>query len=203
MVSVSVPPRSFLNCRIVSQLHPSPISPYPRLKMCSSTQSRSHLNPIQALRFTFLLCLSWILPQSGSWYLHLAYIQVTSHLHPGPPNSILIPSKHHLKPIQVSRCVSHLYPGHFSTGGLYLSSILVPYHPIHVSRCAAQLNPGPISTPYRSCDWCLISIRAPRFNRFTFFPCLIWISPPSRSVYLHLAYIQQHLTYFRVCHIAY
>ena len=57
-------------------------------------------------RFTFLLCLSWILPQSASWYLHLAYIQVTSHLHPGPPNCILVPSKHHLKPIQVSRCVS-------------------------------------------------------------------------------------------------
>ena len=31
-------------------------------------------------------------------------------------------SKHHLKPIQVSRCVSHLRPGPFSTGELYLSS---------------------------------------------------------------------------------
>ena len=129
VVSVSLPPRSFLNCRIVSQLHPSPISPYPRLKMCSLPQSRSHLNPIQALRFTFLLCLSWILPQSGSWYLHLAYIQVTSHLHPGPPNCILVPSKHHLKPIQVSIC--HLIP---------------------VSRCASHLNPGPISTPSKLSD---------------------------------------------------
>ena len=129
LVSQFVPPRSFLNCRIVSQLHPSPISPYPRLKMCSSTQSRSHPNPIQALRFTFLLCLSWILPQSGSWYLHLAYIQVTPHPHPGPPNCILIPSKHHLKPIQVSRC-----------------------HPIPVSRSASHLNPGPISTPSRLSD---------------------------------------------------
>ena len=85
------------------------MSPNTRLKMCISPQSRSHLNPTQALRFTFLLCLSWILPQSGSWYLHLTYIQVTSRLHPGPPNSILIPSKHHLKPIQVTRCVSHFY----------------------------------------------------------------------------------------------
>ena len=160
--------------------------PYPRLKMCISPQSRSHLNPIQALRFTFLL-LSWILPQSGSWYLHLAYIQVTSHLHPGPPNCILVPSKHHLKPKQVSRCVSHLHPGPFSTGELYLSSILVPYHPIHVSRCASQLNPGPISTPSRSRDLCLLSTQAPRF---TFHLCLSWILPQSGSWYLHLAYIQ-------------
>ena len=187
VVSVSLPPRSFLNCRIVSQLHPSPISPYPRLKMCISAQSRSHLNPIQALRFTFLLCLSWILPQSGSSYLHLAYIQVTSHLHPGPPNFILVPSKHHLKPIQVSRCVSHLHPGPFSIGELYLSSTLVPYDPIHVSRCASQLNPGPISTPSRSRDLCLLSTQAPRF---TFLLCLSWISPQSGSWYLHLAYIQ-------------
>ena len=77
------------------------MSPNTRLKMCISPQSRSHLNPTQALRFTFLLCLSWILPQSGSWYLHLTYIQVTSRLHPGPPNSILIPSKHHLNPYKL------------------------------------------------------------------------------------------------------
>ena len=163
------------------------MSPNTRLKMCISPQSRSHLNPTQALRFTFLLCLSWILPQSGSWYLHLTYIQVTSRLHPGPPNSILIPSKHHLKPIQVTRYVSHLYPGHFSTGGLYLSSILVPYHPIHVSRCAAQLNPSPISTPSRSRDLCFPSTQAPIF---TFLLCLSWMLFQSGSWYFHLAYIQ-------------
>ena len=155
--------------------------------MCISPQSRSHLNPTQALRFTFLLCLSWILPQSGSWYLHLTYIQVTSRLHPGPPNRILIPSKHHLKPIQVTRYVSDLYPGHFSTGGLYLSSILVPYHPIHVSRCAAQLNPSPISTPSRSRDLCFPSTQAPIF---TFLLCLSWMLFQSGSWYFHLAYIQ-------------
>ena len=163
------------------------MSPNTRLKMCISPQSRSHLNPTQALRFTFLLCLSWILPQSGSWYLHLTYIQVTSRLHPGPPNSILIPSKHHLNPIQVTRYVSHLYPGHFSTGGLYLSSILVPYHPIHVSRCAAQLNPSPISTPSRSRDLCFPSTQAPIF---TFLLCLSWMLFQSGSWYFHLAYIQ-------------
>ena len=187
VVSVSLPPRSFLNCRIVCQFHPSPMSPYPRLKMCISPQSRSHLNPIQALKFTFLLCLSWMLSQSGSWYLHLAYIQVTSHLHPGPPNCILVPSKHHLKPILVSRCVSHLHPGPFSTGELYFSSTLVPYHPIHVSRCASQLNPGPTSTPSRSRDLCLLSTQAPIF---TFLLCLSWILLESGSWYLHLAYIQ-------------
>ena len=82
--------------------------------------------------------------------------------------------------------MSHLHPGPFSTGELYLSSIPVPYHPIHVSRCASQLNPGPISTPSRSRGVCLLSTQAPRF---TFLLCLSWILPPSGSWYLHLAYI--------------
>ena len=178
--STPVPYHPILVSRCASQLNPGPIS----------TPSRSRdlcLLSTQAPRLTFLLCLSWILPQSGSWYLHLTYIQVTSHQHPGPPNCILVPPKHHLKPIQVSRCVSHLHPGPFSIGELYLSSILVPYHPIHVSRCASQLNPGPISTPSRSRDLCLLSNQAPRF---VFLLCLSWISPQSESWYLHLAYIQ-------------
>ena len=135
---VSPPSRSFLNWRIVSKLHPSPISPHPRLKLCISTQSRSHLNPIQVSRFVSPLhpgsqihvsSLSQMnLNQSGSWYLHLAYIQVTSHQHPGPPNCIIVPSKHHLKPIQVSRCVSHLHPG-----------------PLSIWRIVSQLHPNPIS----------------------------------------------------------
>ena len=169
------------------------ISAPPQSHITLSPSKDVHLTSIQVPsqphpgRFTFLLCLSWILPQSASWYLHLAYIQVTSHLHPGPPNCILVPSKHHLKPIQVSRCVSHLHPGPFSTGELYLSSTLVPYHPIHVSRCASQLNPGPISTPSRSRDLCFLSTQAPIF---TFLLCLRWILPQSGSWYLHLAYIQ-------------
>ena len=194
VVSVSLPPRSFLNCRIVSQLHPSPISPYPRLKMCSLPQSRSHLNPIQALRFTFLLCLSWILPQSGSWYLHRAYIQVTSHLHPDPPNCILVPPKHHLKPIHVSRCVSHLHPGPFSTGELYLSSTLVPYHHIpskdvHLTSIQVPPQPHPGSQIHVSSlsqlnltsIWLMIFASRQHPGN---------ISPPSRSIKLHLSSIQ-------------
>ena len=130
--NISPPSRStklhLCSIQASSQTHTGfKMSPYPRLNI--SPQSRSHLNPIQAPRFAFLRCLSWIWPQSGSWYLHLAYIQVTSHLHPGPPNCILVPSKHHLKPIQVSIC--HLIP---------------------VSRCASHLNPGPISTPSKLSD---------------------------------------------------
>ena len=87
--NISPPSRStklhLCSIQASSQTHTGfKMSPYPRLSI--SPQSRSHLNPIQALRFTFLRCLNWIWPQSGSWYLHLAYIQVTSHLHPGPPN---------------------------------------------------------------------------------------------------------------------
>ena len=141
--------------------------------MCISTQSRSHLNPHPCLN----ICVSSPprLPDSlfSLSQLNLTSIWVlifASHLHPvtfcqhpGPPNCILVPSKHHLKPKQVSRCVSHLHPGPFSIGELYLSSILIPYHPNHVSRCASQLNPGPISTPSRSRYLCLLSTQAPRF----------------------------------------
>ena len=197
VVSVSLPPGPFSTAElylssILVPYHPIPVS-----------RCASHLNPgpistpsrsrdlcflsTQAPIFTFLLCLRWILLQSGSWYLHLAYIQVTSHLHPGPPNCILVPSKHYLKCIHISRCVSHLHPGPLSTGELYLSSIPVPCHPIHVSRCASQLNPGPISTPSRTRDLCLLSTQA---LRFTFLLCLSWILPQSGSWYLHLAYIQ-------------
>ena len=178
--SILVPYHPIHVSRCASQLNPGPIS----------TPSRSRdlcLLSTQVPRFMFLLCLRWILPHSGSWYLHVAYIQVTSHLHPAPPNCILVPSKHHLKPIHVSRCVSHLHPGPFSTGELYLSSILVPCHPIHISRCASQLNSGPISTPSRSRDLCLLSTQVPRF---TFLLCLSWILPQSGSWYLHFAYIQ-------------
>ena len=182
------------------------MSPYPRLKMCISPQSRSHLNPIQALRFTFLRCLSWILPQSGSWYLHRAYIQVTSHLHPGPPNCILVPPKHHLKPIHVSRCVSHLHPGPFSTGELYLSSTLVPYHHIpskdvHLTSIQVPPQPHPGSQIHVSSlsqlnltsIWLMIF--ASRLHPGN-------ISPPPRSTKLHLGSTQassQTNTCFKMC----
>ena len=194
---VSAPFRSFLSWRIVSQLHPSPISPYSRLKMCISAQSRTHLNPIQVSKFVSAIHPGSQIPVFSLSQLNLTSIWVlifTSHLHPGnisPPSRStklhLSAIQASLKPIQVSRCVSHFHPGPFSTGELYLSSILVPYHPIHVSRCASQLNPGPISTPSRSRDLCFLSIKAPRF---TFLPSLSWISLQSGSWYLHLAYIQ-------------
>ena len=51
-------------------------------------------------------------------------LMISSHLHPGPPNCIFVPSKHHLKPIQVSRCVPHLHPGPSSTGSRSQDSVL-------------------------------------------------------------------------------
>ena len=89
---VSPPSRSFLNSRIVSQLHPSPMSPYPRLKMCISTQSRSHLNPIQVSRFVFPLHPGSHIYVSSLSQLNLTSIWLlifTSRLHPGnisPPS---------------------------------------------------------------------------------------------------------------------
>ena len=166
--------------RCASQLNPGPIStPYRSCDWCLISIRQPRFT-----RFTFLLCLNWISPQSRSVYSHLAYIQATFQLQTGPPNCILVPPKHCLKPIQVSRDVSHLHPGPFPTGALYLSPFLVQYQVIHVTRCASQLNPGPISTPYRSRDLCLIAIRA---SRFTCLLCLSWFPPQSRSLCLHIA----------------
>ena len=194
--TMCMPPASWLPittihvARIVSHLHHRPISPYPGLRLCTSTQSRCILNPIQVSRFVSHLHPGTNIHVSSSSQLSLTSIQVlifASRLHPGQPSCILAPSKEHLKCIHASRCMSHLHPGHFSTGELYLSSIPVPYHPILVLSCASQLNPGPISTPSRSRDLCLLSTQAPRF---TFLLCLSWILPQSGSWYLHLAYIQ-------------
>ena len=149
--SIPVPYHPILVSRCVSQLNPGPIS----------TPSRSRdfcLLSTQARKFTFLLCPSWISLQSGSWYLHLVYIQATSHLHPGPLNCILVPSKHHLKPIQVSRCVSHLHPGPFSTGSRSQDSVLTTsmycLTSIQIHRFPSHLHPGRVSTP------CSADIRA-------------------------------------------
>ena len=102
---VSPPSRSFFNWRIVSQLHPSPISPYLRLKMCISTQTRSHLNPIQVSRFVSHLHPGSPIHASSLSHLNLTSIWVlifTSHLHPG-------------NPVHVSRCASQLNPGPIPT----------------------------------------------------------------------------------------
>ena len=157
---ISAPPSSHITLYTSQDVHINsiqvPSQPHPGLEICVSSPPR-----LPDSRFFFV---------SVESHLNLGP-HFASRLHPGnisppsrSPNCILLPSKHHLKPIQVSRCVSHLHPGHFSTGGLYLSSMLVPYHPIHVSRCASQLNPGPILTPSRSRDLCFLSTQAPIFT---------------------------------------
>ena len=102
---VSPPSRSFLNWRIVSQLHPSPISPYSRLKICISTQSRSHLNPIQVSRFVSPIHPGSQINVSSLSQLNLTSIWVlifTSHLHPGNISPPSRSNKLHLSSIQAS-----------------------------------------------------------------------------------------------------
>ena len=207
--SILVPYHPIHVSRCASQLNPEPIS----------TPSRSRdlcLLSTQAPRFTFLLCLSCISLQSGSWYLHLAYIQVTSHLHPGPPNSILVPSKHQLQPIQVSRCISpppRSFPKWPIVSQLH-PSLISPYsrlkmcisaqsrshlNPIQVSRFVSHLHPGSqihvssLSQLNLTSIWVLIF--ASRLHPGN-------ISPPSRSTKLHLSSIQassQAHTGFKMC----
>ena len=119
---VSPPSRSFLNWRIVPQLHPSPISPYPRLKMCISPQSRPHLSqphPGSKIHVSSLSQLNrtsiWLqifasrLPPSSSTKLYLSSTQASSQTHTGfkmspyPRLSISPQSKSHLNRIQALR----------------------------------------------------------------------------------------------------
>ena len=102
---VSPPSRPFVNWRIVSQLHPSSISPHPRLKMCISTQSRSHLNPIQVSRFVSPLHPGSQIHVSSLSQLNLTSIWVlifTSHLHPGYISPTSRSTKLYLSSIQAS-----------------------------------------------------------------------------------------------------
>ena len=121
---------------IASELHPSPISPYSRLKICISTQSRSHFNPIQVSGFVSPLRLGsqihvsslsqlnptsfWVLiftsrlhpgnssPPSRSIKLHLSSIQASSQTHTGFKMCVSPPSRSFLNWIQVPRlCLNY------------------------------------------------------------------------------------------------
>ena len=207
-------PTSFWVLIFTSGLHPGNISPPFRSR-------KLHLSSIQASSQThtgFTMCLtsSWILPHSGSWYLHLAYILEISRLHSGPENCILVPSKHHLKPIQVSRCVS--LPSRPFLSWRIVSQLhpspKIPHprlkmctsaqsrsylNPIQVSRCVSPLHPGSqihvssLSQLNLTSIWVLIF--ASRFHPGN-------ISPPFSSTKLHLSSIQassQTHTSFKMC----
>ena len=131
---------------------------HPSLRMCVSTQSRSHLILIQVSRFTshhpqvlwftplFHPC--GFSPQSRSLCLYLISIHVTSHPHPGHQNCISAPYKHPHNPIKDSRYVSHLHSGPISSGSGFIDFSLTSIHVL------SQPNPGPcnhITPPSRQC----------------------------------------------------
>ena len=101
----------------LSQLNPYPISP-------SAKSQDLYLTFSQAPRFMSPLHLGRVSTKFRSLYLCFTSISVTSHLQPGPQNSISAPSKpdpqnciwdpssQHLKLLQVSRCVSQLHADH-------------------------------------------------------------------------------------------
>ena len=139
--------QALCNLRNVTQLHPSPISPHPRLKMCISTQSRSHLNPIQVSGFVFPLHPGSHIYVSSLSQLNLTSIWVlifTFHLHPGyisPPSRS---TKLHLSSIQASSqthtdfkmCVS---PPSMS----FLNWIQVPRFCLNYFNVLSHLHLGP------------------------------------------------------------
>ena len=131
---------------------------HPGLRMCVSTQSRSHLILIQVSRFTsHHPQVLWFTPlfhpcgfslQSRSLCLYLISIHVTSHPHPGHQNCISAPYKHPHNPIKDSRYVSHLHSGPISSGSGFKDFNLTSIHVL------SQPNPGPcnhITPPSRQC----------------------------------------------------
>ena len=224
---VSPPSRSFLNWRIVSHLHPSPISPYSRLKICIPTQSRSHLNPIQVSRFVSPIHPGSQINVSSLTQLNLTSIWVlifTSHLHPGNISPPSRSNKLHLSSIQAS---SQTHTG-------FTLCVSPPSRSFLNWRIVSQLHPSPIS-PYPHLKMCIsaqsrshlnpiqvlgflfplhpgFQIHLSSFSQLnpTSFWVLIFtfrihpnnISPPSWSTKLHVSSIQassQTHTGFMMC----
>ena len=187
---------------------------HPGLKMCVSTQSRSHPILIQVSRFaSHLPQVHWFMPpfhpcgfspQSRSLCLCLISIHVTSHLNPGRQNCIpTTPSR-----IQ-DMCLTSIHALSQPNPGPY-SHITPPsrqcLNSIQVLIFMCHLNPGHVSPPPRSGDVWYTSIDAlshlqpchsPRL-RFTSTHLLISachhhpsdVSPSSSSWNLHLSSIQ-------------
>ena len=142
-----------------SQLHHGPISPYPGLKMCISSQSRSDLTPIQVWRFASQLHPCSVPPPSRSLDSQITYIQVA------------------FISIQVQMFASHIHPGdvlHLSWNRKYCISAPSHVHP-GFKLC--------VTPPSRSCLTC---IQAPIVLSHPH-PCTV--SPPSRSEIMHLTCI--------------
>ena len=147
-------PTSIQVQKITSQLHPSPISPYSCLMMCTSTQSRSHLSPTQMSIFVFHLYPGSIKPWSRSRDFHLTSKEVPSHLHPGRRIRVSAPSRCHLTPIQVWKFASKLHLCSVpppSTSRSHLISIQAQIfashiHPGDVYRSSvSHIHPGSVS----------------------------------------------------------
>ena len=219
--------QALLNWRIVSQLHPSPISPHPRLKMCISAQSRSHLNPIQVSRFVSPLRLGsqirvsslshlnltsiWLLifasrlppgnisPPSSSTKLHLSSIQASSQTHTCFKMCVSPPSRSFLN----WRIVSQLHPSPIPPYPHLKMCISTQFrshlNPIQVSRFVSPFHPGSQIHVSSLSHLNLTSIWVLIF-KFRLHPGNI--SPPSSSTKLHLSSTQassQTHTGFKMC----
>ena len=188
-------PTSIQVQKITSQLHPSPISPYSGLMMCTSTQSRSHLSPTQMSIFVFDLYPGNIKPWSRSRDLHLTSKEAPSHLRPGRRIRVSAPTRCHLTPFKSENLhlnsiyvlsLPHLHPGHISYQSkpkyLHLTSIQVMsiahvrhtsiqvlshLHPNSISL--SHLHPCTVSLPSRSEVSCLICIHVTSHLQSTHF----------------------------------
>ena len=196
-------PTSIQVQKILSQLHPSPVSPYSGLMMCTSTQSRSHLSPIQMSIFVFHLYPGNVNRDSGHEIcisppkrFPLTCIQVegfASQLHPGAMSLPFKSENLHLNSIYVLS-LPHLHPGHISSQSrpkyLHVTSIqvIIITHVRHTSiQVLSHLHPNSnilISPPPM---YCLTSIQVRSFVSHLH-PCDISpraYSLPFKSWYLH------------------
>ena len=203
------------------------MSRYPRLKMCISTQSRSHLNPIQVSGFV-----SHLYPGSRNHVSYLSQLNLTSiqvRMFPSPlhPGNISLPSRSaifHLSSIQASsqtisglmmrvsppsrsfpkwRIESQLHPSHISRYPRLTMCILnqsVSHHnPIQVHRFMSRLHQRSL---IHVLSLSLLNLNSIQVIIFAYHLHQGNISAPDGSTKLHLSSIQsssQTHTGFKRC----
>ena len=169
--------------KIAFQLHSSPISPYPDLMMCVSTQTRQHLILIQVSGFASHLNPGSISTPSSYEDVRLTSIQFPSHRHPSP--------KIHASPTSRS-CLTLTHALIFASH-IHLSDVSSPSRSwkLHLSsiQVQSQTHPGLemcISIPSRSCTTCITSRLPSIQTTFHLNICPdICIPHPPRSRKLH------------------
>ena len=136
---------SFFNWKIVSQLHPSPISPHPVTRCASQINPGPISSPIQVSRFVSPLQAGSQIHVSSQLNLTSIWVLIfTSRLHPGNISPPSRSTKLYLSSIQASSqthtgfkmCIS-------PPSRSFLNWIQVPRFCLNYFNVLSHLHPGP------------------------------------------------------------